>query len=369
MTAIRPTSNTDWGGTQVAPSGGEKAAGFATGDRPPAQWLNYLLATADGWVKYLHQEVTKTKLRVETAALAQAPVNLLNAANAAGVAVNPAGLMACCGAGGVTGYGDIRGTSLTASVLGSSSAVNMKRIVWNGILFMAVGPEIQSSPTGQTWTRRLNNGVTYVDVAADIPNNAQVAVAVNGNVAFSTGGTSWSTSTPLAAVTSRAIVRTGSQFVVVNSSGTVDVSANGTSWSSGPAHNLTTTLGSAVYFAALDAVVITGRGAGGWKVAYSIAGGAWVYSSLTLAGTDPYVVRCSTSGVYVVKDGQEFFYCSSDLETWTRAQHPATTAAAGSQVSAVADFLPDFVYASDLGVGAAVFGQFFSGNIGRSPRF
>lgn len=49
----RPTSHLDWLGTQVEPTPTQKAAGFATGDRPPAQWWNWHLGTIDLWIKFL----------------------------------------------------------------------------------------------------------------------------------------------------------------------------------------------------------------------------------------------------------------------------------------------------------------------------
>lgn len=52
----RPTSNLDWGGSQVEPSGGEKTAGFAFEDQPPAEWFNWLLGNVDQWIKYLDAE-------------------------------------------------------------------------------------------------------------------------------------------------------------------------------------------------------------------------------------------------------------------------------------------------------------------------
>lgn len=55
MTA-RPTSSVDWGGTQIEPSAGQKSAGFAPGDRPPAQWINWLLSNLQEWIEYLDTE-------------------------------------------------------------------------------------------------------------------------------------------------------------------------------------------------------------------------------------------------------------------------------------------------------------------------
>lgn len=47
------------GGTTLVPSGGEKAAGFASGDKPPARWMNWLWNVAYQWHAYvdnLHNE-------------------------------------------------------------------------------------------------------------------------------------------------------------------------------------------------------------------------------------------------------------------------------------------------------------------------
>lgn len=69
MTA-RPATTPTWGGTQIEPSGGQKAAGFAPGDRPPAQWFNWLLDNFADWVNYLDTE----KLPSVTQASSSTPV-------------------------------------------------------------------------------------------------------------------------------------------------------------------------------------------------------------------------------------------------------------------------------------------------------
>jgi hypothetical protein len=54
--ASRPTTTPTWGGTQTEPSSGQKSAGFAAGDRPPASWFNWLLDNLADWINYLDTE-------------------------------------------------------------------------------------------------------------------------------------------------------------------------------------------------------------------------------------------------------------------------------------------------------------------------
>jgi hypothetical protein len=51
----KPSTVVSWStvGTRTEPSSGEKAAGFAPGDRPPASWFNWLWGTLGEWTSYL----------------------------------------------------------------------------------------------------------------------------------------------------------------------------------------------------------------------------------------------------------------------------------------------------------------------------
>ena len=60
----KPTSRIDWtesntnqATVSVEPSAGKKLAGWGTGERPPAQTMNWLFQNIDEWLKYLEGEV------------------------------------------------------------------------------------------------------------------------------------------------------------------------------------------------------------------------------------------------------------------------------------------------------------------------
>jgi hypothetical protein len=53
----KPSSVLSWattGGARLVPSGGELAAGFAVGDKPPARHMNHLWGLAGDWTAYLN---------------------------------------------------------------------------------------------------------------------------------------------------------------------------------------------------------------------------------------------------------------------------------------------------------------------------
>jgi hypothetical protein len=54
--AEKPSTLPVWAtnpGTTVTPSGGQQAAGFAAGTKPPARWVNWILNLIYGWIQYL----------------------------------------------------------------------------------------------------------------------------------------------------------------------------------------------------------------------------------------------------------------------------------------------------------------------------
>ena len=53
MTAVKPTDTVDWSAAGVEPPAGKKSGGWATSERPPANWWNWLLTTISAWVTYL----------------------------------------------------------------------------------------------------------------------------------------------------------------------------------------------------------------------------------------------------------------------------------------------------------------------------
>lgn len=58
--ASRPTEKPEWTqgnpGVQDEPTGSEKFGGFAPNERPPAQWVNWILANLSDWVDWLDQQ-------------------------------------------------------------------------------------------------------------------------------------------------------------------------------------------------------------------------------------------------------------------------------------------------------------------------
>jgi len=59
MTA-RPSTSPSWastGGTRLEPSAGQKAAGFAVDDRPPARWVNFLWGILSDWKDYFGERI------------------------------------------------------------------------------------------------------------------------------------------------------------------------------------------------------------------------------------------------------------------------------------------------------------------------
>lgn len=56
MGVLKPGTLPQWattGGTTVEPSGGQKAAGFAVGTKPPARWVNWLFNNLYTWIQYI----------------------------------------------------------------------------------------------------------------------------------------------------------------------------------------------------------------------------------------------------------------------------------------------------------------------------
>ena len=59
----RPTELPEWatsGANVLEPSSGKKLAGFLSGERPPAQWFNWLHGLAGQWVAHLDEERART---------------------------------------------------------------------------------------------------------------------------------------------------------------------------------------------------------------------------------------------------------------------------------------------------------------------
>jgi hypothetical protein len=55
---VKPTNTIGWtsttGGSQVEPTGGEKVAGYAPGDKPPAEYFNWFWALVTSWIVWLN---------------------------------------------------------------------------------------------------------------------------------------------------------------------------------------------------------------------------------------------------------------------------------------------------------------------------
>lgn len=236
MTAIvRPSSTTDWGGTQVAPSGGEKAAGFAAGDRPPAQWLNYLLGNTDEWIKYLDEQQGAQRRAVD-ALLDWRNIDPGVSKHFNGVASNGTDTIVIVGQTATILVSTDGGITFSASTAGSGYVGNFNAVAWDAThsLWIAVGAssEIQTSPDAVTWTRRTTGVSTYWAVAVSPLGRVVVVGDVckvsSDALAYGTGGTLTAVGTHIVYDAAAGL------FIMGTSSGTasdcVAYSSTGSAW-------------------------------------------------------------------------------------------------------------------------------------------
>lgn len=207
----RPTSHTDWQGTQVEPDPGDKTAGLSPGDRPAAQWLNFLFGRADLWTKYAdaiasdvlaglgvrgfdpESEFTLNAsqsfarylgLRQEVNALLdpRLSADLGTAHNA--FACDGERLIVAVGDGGQIVTSDDFGRTWTSQTADDSFSGNFYAAAYaNGVFVIAgVLGELQTSPDGVTWTQRTSGfgSDTIRQLAVRGSDQSIVAIGENG---------------------------------------------------------------------------------------------------------------------------------------------------------------------------------------------
>lgn len=213
----RPTSHSDWGGTQIEPGSGQKNVGFAAGDRPPAQWHNWLFGITDQWLKYLCDHIDSVvslsgagavdsssdqlarslALSKEVSAqLSSKDVATPNTAVISAFAAIEQRLVAVGDAGTIyTNDALGQGTWTVRTPPGGYSDTYYCALVYNNAFFVIAGASsaLHTSPDGTTYTARTSGFSGGDAVLAMASRGSQLAiVGENGATASSTNGTSFS---------------------------------------------------------------------------------------------------------------------------------------------------------------------------------
>jgi hypothetical protein len=205
----RPAKLPTWpssGANVLEPPTAKKAAGWLPGEAPSPEYMNWLQGVANDWLTWL--DVGKLDGDAQNA---RSETNALLAMGPAITTVDSSQLLAFAMQSftrnssvivGVGYSGKIRsssdfGATWTARTPGSSYAGDFYDVCYDYThhVFIAVGNgEIQTSPDGTTWTRRLTGGVAMVSVRTDDSGVTIALSATHGSTFTSTnGGTSWTT--------------------------------------------------------------------------------------------------------------------------------------------------------------------------------
>lgn len=234
----RPTTNTDWQGTQVEPSAPEKVDGFVAGDRPPAEYFNFLFGNTDLWIKYLDEQDSGLSRAMDALTNWKALTTGVSAVLHA-IAMDPsAGRIVAVGENGTIISSINMGETWTTQTPGSSYAGDFFDVLWSSSLnlWVAVGEsgEIQTSTASATaWTRRT----TGTDLTAIAEGGGRlVAVGASASSKFSTNGTAWSAAgaTPAAPCTQCVYDSNNGLFVATFETGvtttSLQTSPDGSTW-------------------------------------------------------------------------------------------------------------------------------------------
>ena len=192
------------------------------------------------------------------------------------------------GSGGAIAYGKIQpGSTWNSSVFGSGFTGFNAGVIWDDVhsRFIAFGVQIQTSPTGATWTQRAT-GIGTAYGGAVNPSGVSV-IATTSDFYRSTDGVNWSLVSGGAAFTSsfeNVVVwdPVNANFVALLSNGNTLISADGLTWTAGGTHLVTG--GSSIsgtYFARRNAIVVCGSDGSDFNIQYSLDGGVTWQLSLT----------------------------------------------------------------------------------------
>jgi hypothetical protein len=250
-------------------------------------------------------------------------------------------------------------------------------LYYDGSLIQAIGMTdraISSSPADLAtlnFTTRLATVRQYAAICANRGSpNQRVAIAASaGFVARSTDGLAWTeaaVSGSLTGALQRALIwdPVRLRFFMAASDGNAMVSSNGTTWANVGTHGLLgTAMMSAVYYPAMDAIVVCGSGATR-AVKYSLDGGAtWNATGITISGSGVCEVF-DIAGIAVgLRGAAKNLYASVDMATWTPLFLQGLTVAPTSTVRGTYQFL----FMPSLGFGQLAY-QSSTGAITLSPQ-
>lgn len=157
----------------------------------------------------------------------------------------PSSATAAAFGAGLYVFGDLNGNLYSSPDLvtwtsrGNIGAVNVKSIIHNGTVFVAVGTNaglgtgiVATSPDGITWTVRTSPSASNFDVAFA---GSLVVVSANDGIWTSTNFTSWtrtSTTSGMVSVAHNGLTGGSGLFVAVTSGGQIFSSPDATTWTS-----------------------------------------------------------------------------------------------------------------------------------------
>ena len=312
MSLKRPTQRARWawGGsaTLVQPPSGSAEAGFATEQRPPAQWFNWQFNTYGAWLDFLAgPDVEKWERNIWPGTPASdhfdAPSSIafdVDTVTSDSSQTAAAFRYACVGdtiaAGakmfvsqrgndwearasgmpsGVTGPYAIKALAAGRWLLGCLSSLGAALVYYgatdNGTAAGPMGAE------GNTWSLAgMPVGATEVKAFAQLTSSSSVVAACATEAMFSTDGATWSLATFSSSPSGNGldVVSSGVKFVWVSADGEVYNSPDGATWTD---------------------VATLAPGAGAWRLCAGAAGEVCAYRIGNSASVDIY--RSTDSGV------------------------------------------------------------------------
>lgn len=192
--ATKPTSYPRWatvGAAITVPSSGAQDVGHVPDTALYAELLNWFWNLVYQWIIYFDAEVTpRNEIRarhdIQGALDYVSGVTIYASPNkVSGIAARSTSGRICTVGNSARIYtSDDLGASWSSRTAANSYAGDFTDVVYTGNFFIAIGAsgEIQTSPTGSTWTHVTGIGSDSVDViAVDTSGNA-VAAGVNGKV-------------------------------------------------------------------------------------------------------------------------------------------------------------------------------------------
>ena len=247
----RPDAVPRWGAssTMVQPPDGEAAAGFATGSRPPAEWLNWMFNRHGAWIDFLRGPNVESWTRLAVA-----------------------------------------GTELDSATYRRFAIDTANPQVTDAFRFVLLGEltstsEIRVSKTGDEWVTRSTHapagltalGVTATNWLLGDDTGALYYGAIDdgtGTGPIGSDSTAWSTATGTVSGTVREFASNGSRVFCVSAGGGAYSDDDGATW-------------------ATYSVSGTARSGDGWSTVYD--GARWLFTT-------------QSAQVYASSDGASFAY-------------------------------------------------------------